>query len=145
MKTRALHNHNSPDPFATARQRGLITTGHHLPYNPKLVQRARDLRRHMTLAESRLWYDYLRRFTYRVLRQRPIDHYIVDFYCAELRLVIEIDGESHFTDAGKSCDSQRDAVLESYGLRVLRLTNAQVMNEFEGVCQVIASIPPCPP
>ncbi len=94
------------DPLALA-SRGLITTGFHLPYNPKLIERARELRKNMTPAEKKLWYYCLSQFSRRVLRQRPIDNYIVDFYCPVLRLVIEIDGESHFTDDGKTYDQQR--------------------------------------
>ncbi len=66
-------------------------------------------------------------------RQHTIGHYIVDFYCAELRLVIEIDGESHFTSEGMVYDEIRDKFLESCGLKVLHFTNQQVMCELEGV------------
>jgi very-short-patch-repair endonuclease len=55
----------------------------------------------MTPAEKRLWYGYLRAFKFRVLRQRPIDNFIVDFFCAQLKLVIEVDGEGHFTNDGR--------------------------------------------
>ena len=64
-----------------------LTDHHHLPYNPKLVERAKELRKNMTKAERKLWYDYLRNFKYRVHRQRTIDQFIVDFYCFELKLV----------------------------------------------------------
>ena len=74
-----------------------LTDHHHLPYNPKLVERAKELRKNMTKAERKLWYDYLRNFKYRVHRQRTIDQFIVDFYCFELKLVIEIDGDSAIT------------------------------------------------
>jgi very-short-patch-repair endonuclease len=114
--------------------RGLITTGFHLPYRPKLIECARELRKNMTAAEKRLWYDCLRNFPYRVLRQRPIDHYIVDFYCPALHLVIEIDGESHFTDDGKESDEQRTEILTAYGLRVVRFTNREVMADVTAVC-----------
>lgn len=70
----------------------LNVTDFHLPYNPQLVQRAKQLRQNPTLAEKKLWQNYLRTFPFRVLRQRPIHHFIVDFYCAALKLVIEIDG-----------------------------------------------------
>ena len=60
------------------KQRGLITTGFHLPYNPKLKERARELRRNMTEAERRLWNAFLRHVDLPVLRQKPIDNYIVD-------------------------------------------------------------------
>ncbi|MEG4535481.1 DUF559 domain-containing protein [Microcoleus sp. D2_18a_D3] len=72
----------------------------HLPYNPKLIPIAKQLRKNPTPAEKKLWQDFLRNFPFRVLRQRPIDNFIVDFYCAALQLGIEIDGESHFTEEG---------------------------------------------
>jgi very-short-patch-repair endonuclease len=123
----------------------LNTTEFHLPYNPKLVSRAKYMRQHPTPAENKLWQEYLRTFKFRVLRQRPIDHFIVDFYCAALKLAIEIDGESHFTESGKSYDYERTMTLEGYGLRVIRFTNEEVMNHFEAVCQQIEeSIPPTP-
>lgn len=76
-------------------------------------------------------------FPFRVLRQRPIDRFIVDFYCAELKLVIEVDGESHFTEESRLYDLERTQILGDYGLKVLRFTNEQVMMEFDGVCQQI--------
>ncbi|MFN9733033.1 MAG: endonuclease domain-containing protein [Microcystis sp.] len=115
----------------------------HLPYNPALVARAKELRKNMTLAEKKLWYSYLKNFKFKVLRQRPIDHFIVDFYCPSLKLVIEIDGDTHFTDEGKAYDKERTARLESYGLKVIRFTNSQVLRNFEAVCeQLNLSIPP---
>ena len=132
--------HTPPVPTANLIERGLITTGYHLPYDPKLMERARDLRKNMTTAERRLWYGYLRCFRYPVLRQRPIDHYIVDFYCAQLKLVIEVDGDTHYTEEGKQYDEERTFVLEGYGLQVLRFTNQQVLHELEGVWQVIQDV-----
>ncbi len=123
----------------------LIDSDFHLPYNPKLVERAKDLRRNMTPAEKKLWYSYLRYFKFRVLRQKPINNFIVDFYCAKLKLVIEIDGDSHFTNDGKDYDQERTQILEGYGLRVMRFTNDEVLKDFAGVCQRIEEIPPNPP
>ena len=86
-----------------------------------------------------------------MLRQRPIDNFIVDFYCAALGLVIEIDGDSHFTEEGKVYDAERTSVLEGYGLRVVRFTNVEVFQEFEGVCWRLEGLvgelsdPPQPP
>lgn len=128
------------------REKGLLNTDFHLSYNPQLVERARELRKHMTPAEKKLWYSYLRTFKFRVLRQRPIDKFIVDFYCAELKLVIEVDGNSHFTKVGKDYDAARTEILEGYGLKVMRFTNEQVLNNLESVCQQIEElIPPNPP
>ena len=115
----------------------------HLPYNTALVARAKELRKNMTLAEKKLWYSYLKNFKFKVLRQRPIDHFIVDFYCPSLKLVIEIDGDTHFTDEGKAYDKERTARLERYGLKLIRFTNSQVLRNFEAVCeQLNLSIPP---
>ena len=118
----------------------------YLPYNSDLVEKAKQLRKNMTAAEKKLWYGYLRTFKFRVLRQRPIAFFIVDFYCAALKLVIEVDGDSHFTEVGKAYDAERTRILEDYGLKVIRFTNDEVLNNFEGVCQRIESlIPPSPP
>ena len=119
------------------KSRGLISTGFHLPYNPKLIHRAKDLRKNMTEAEKKLWKEYLRNFKYRVLRQRPIDHYIVDFYCCKLKLVIEIDGGIHDEKDQKEYDKQRTLFLNSYGLAVIRFRNEQIINDFEKVCKEI--------
>jgi very-short-patch-repair endonuclease len=72
--------------------------------------------------------------------QRMIKQFIVDFYCPAAKLVIEVDGESHFTDEGKAKDVERTAVLENLGLYVLRFTNYEVMKEFEGVCSRISEV-----
>ncbi|MBW4618781.1 MAG: endonuclease domain-containing protein [Cyanosarcina radialis HA8281-LM2] len=118
----------------------------HLPYNPQLVAGAKELRQNLTPAEKKLWNDYLKTFKFRVLRQRPIDRFIVDFYCAALKLAIEVDGEGHFTEEGQAYDLERTQILEGYGLKVLRFTNYEVMNNFEGVCrQIEVEIPPSPP
>ncbi|MGB3656019.1 MAG: endonuclease domain-containing protein [Rivularia sp. (in: cyanobacteria)] len=114
-----------------------IKTAYHLSYNPKLIEKAKELRKNMTPAEKKLWNNYLKTLKTRFLRQRPIDNFIVDFYCANLKLVIEIDGESHFTDEAKNYDSQRTLILEGYGLQVIRFTNEEVFKNFEGVCECI--------
>jgi very-short-patch-repair endonuclease len=120
-------------------------TDFHLPYNRQLVEKAKELRKNMTPAERKLWSGYLRTFKFRVLRQRPIDNFIVDFFCAQLRLVIEVDGESHFTDEGRDYDWERTQILEGYGLKVLRFTNDEVLQDWERVCQRIEEeIPPTP-
>lgn len=124
----------------------LNTNDFHLPYNRALVSRAKELRKNMTPAEKKLWYGYLRTFNFKVLRQRPIDYFIVDFYCPTLKLVIEVDGESHYTNEGKYYDRQRTQRLESYGIKVIRYTNQQILDDFESVCnEIYRSIPPNPP
>ena len=117
-----------------------------LPYNPELIAKAKELRKNMTAAEKKLWYGYLRGFEYRVLRQRPIAFFIVDFYCAALKLVIEVDGDSHFTAEGQAYDARRTEILAGYGLRVMRFTNDEVLHNFAAVCQHIErEIPLNPP
>ena len=79
------------------------------------------------------------------MRQRPINNFIVDFFCAQLKLVIEVDGESHFTDEGRDYDWERTQIFEGYGLKVLRFTNNEVWQDWEGVCRRIEEeIPPTP-
>jgi very-short-patch-repair endonuclease len=121
----------------------LNATDFHLPYDPTLVPTAKELRKNMTPAENKLWYGYLRTFKFKVFRQRPIDHFIVDFYCPSLKLVIEVDGDRHFTEDGKAYDQERTQRLEGYGLKVIRFTNHQVLRGFESVCEAIyKEIPP---
>jgi very-short-patch-repair endonuclease len=124
----------------------LNETDFHLPYNPALIPRAKELRKNMTPAERKLWYQYSIIFQFKVYRQRPIDYFIVDFYCPSLKLVIEVDGESHYTDEGKDYDRERTQRLEGYGIKVIRFSNQEVLNEFEGVCDEIERmILPNPP
>ncbi len=122
------------------RERNTITTGFHIPYNPKLKNRARELRKNMTEAEKKIWYAFLRGFKHRFLRQKPIDNYIVDFYCTGLKLVIEIDGDTHSTKEEIEYDKYRTQILEGYGLKVIRFTNYQIFNNFDEVCNEIESI-----
>ncbi|MEH2245958.1 endonuclease domain-containing protein [Nostoc sp.] len=104
------------------------------------MERAKELRKNMTPAEKKLWNNYLKNLKFRFLRQRPIHNFIVDFFCANLKLVIEVDGDSHFTDEGKDYDTERTAILEGYRLKVMRFTNNDVLNNFEGVCQQIEEV-----
>ena len=102
--------------------------------NPRLRQNAQLLRRNMTREERHLWYDFLKTLPRTVHRQKVIGPYIVDFYCAAAKLVIELDGEQHYTSSGKAADSQRDAYLRSLGLTVVRYSNLDIQQNFEGVC-----------
>ncbi|MBE9032691.1 endonuclease domain-containing protein [filamentous cyanobacterium LEGE 11480] len=128
-----------------SRQTHLKQTDFHLPYNSDLVFRAKTMRQNPTPAEKKLWRDCLRHLPVRFLRQRPIEHFIVDFYCAALRLVIEVDGDSHFTEQGQSYDAERSAILEGYGLSIVRFTNQQVLEEFDAVSEQINELPLNPP
>ena len=123
--------------YESLKRRGLITTGFHLPYNPDLIGLARSMRKDLTPAEKKLWKGLLKEFKFRVLRQRPIDNFIVDFYCPKMKLVIEIDGASHFKDEGKALDRERVGILKAYGLQVVRFSDHDVMMNFSGVCEKI--------
>lgn len=103
-------------------------------YSRNTKQAAQELRRNMTPQEKRLWYDYLRTYPQQFRRQKQFDRFIVDFYCASARLVVEIDGAQHFTPEGTAYDSERTNILARYGLRVIRFTNVQIDEQFHGVC-----------
>ena len=109
----------------------------YIPYNPVLKGRARVLRNTMTKAERKLWFEFLRTHSVRWLRQKPLGNYIVDFYCSEKRIVIEVDGDSHYTDGGQEYDQKRTTFLSGYGLKVIRFTNLDVLERFDGVCASI--------
>lgn len=94
----------------------------------------------MTRQEKHLWYDYLKQYPIKIYKQRIIDNYIADFYCHKARLVIELDGSQHGTTEGKEYDQARSAVLERYGVYVLRFSNWDVDKNFEGVCLMIDRI-----
>jgi very-short-patch-repair endonuclease len=102
-------------------------------YNRILVPRARAMRAEMTDPERRMWFECLQKLKGRFRRQRPIGRFIVDFYSATLKLVIEIDGESHATPEALAYDAERTHFLQSQGLTVLRFTNHEVMQNLEGV------------
>ena len=108
-----------------------------LPRDLRLAERARELRKNMTPQERRLWYDFLRTYPVKFYRQRIIDFFIVDFYCASARLVVEIDGSQHYTEQGLAYDAERSAALLKYRLKVLRFSNREVDSHFEGVCRQI--------
>lgn len=115
----------------------LITNGQHLPYNPELKERAKNLRNNQTEYEKKLWYQYLSGLDVHFYRQKPIDNYIVDFYAPKLKLVIEIDGDSHYTNEGIEYDAQRTAVLNGYELTVIRFRNDEIKDNFEAVWKQI--------
>ena len=102
--------------------------------NSRLTGNAQKLRREMTEEERHLWYDFLKELPVTVNRQKVIGRYIVDFYCAEAKLVIEIDGTQHYEQEGKEADSERDAYLNDLGLHVLRYSNREVNHSFAAVC-----------
>lgn len=118
-------------------QRWLICSGYHLPFNPNNREYAKRLRKNMTLHEKILRFNFLRNLDCRVTKQRCIDHYIVDFYIASKNLVIEVDGDSHNKKKALLYDEQRTTMLEIYNLRVLRVNNNDIIDDFEWVCKKI--------
>ena len=113
--------------------------------NPKLRPFSQKLRREMTKEERRLWYGFLRGLPLPVNRQKVIGPYIVDFYSAKAKLIIELDGTQHYEDARKQADQERDAYLNSLGLRVLRYSNYDVNQNFSDVCEdILKALPPLP-
>ena len=107
--------------------------------NQNLTEFSRYLRKNMTRHERHLWYDFLKQLPYMVHRQKVIGSYIVDFYIAEKKLVIELDGSQHYDLPGKQADGIRDQVLHELGLTVLRYANSDIDQNFRGVCEDILS------
>ena len=108
--------------------------------NNLLLDTARELRQTMTKQEKHLWYDFLRYYPVKIYKQRIIDSFIVDFYCAKAKLVIEIDGAQHYTQQGKNHDRLRTEALQKYGLMVLRFSNNDVDSKFNYVCNTIDAV-----
>ena len=120
----------------------------YVPYDKNLVSRAKELRKETTEAEKIFWGKILQNKKLKNLkftRQKPIDHFIVDFYCANLRLIIEIDGEIH--DFQKNRDMERDNILkQKFGLKIIRYKNEEVLNNVNKVTEdLIRKINTTPP
>ncbi|NBC03562.1 MAG: DUF559 domain-containing protein [Bacteroidetes bacterium] len=120
--------------------------------NKNLKQIARRLRNESTKAEIKLWNEVLRGSQihgYTFLRQRPVLNYIPDFMCKELKLIIEVDGESHESEKQWYKDTERQRELEEFGFTVLRFLDDEIINDLENVSRVIEhwieSHPPAPP
>ena len=102
--------------------------------NKKLTGLSRGLRQNMTKEEKHLWYDFLKKLPQTIHRQKVIGNYIVDFYCAETKLVIELDGTQHRTKEGMQNDFLRDSYLNELGITVVRYSNLDIFENFDGVC-----------
>ena len=111
-----------------------------IPYNKKLVSNARTLRKNMTPEENHLWYDFLKKLPMNVKRQFNIENYIVDFYIAEKKVVIEVDGIQHTSPEHKMSDRMRDKELSKWGITVLRYSNKDINQNFYGVVNDIMRI-----
>ena len=110
-----------------------------LPYNPKLKSLAKALRKNMTFSEVLLWNGLKQKkmLGYDFDRQRPIDNYIVDFYCKDLMLALEIDGNSHDYEEVYKNDTIRQRRLESMGVKFLRFDDREVKNDMDNVLRTI--------
>lgn len=105
--------------------------------NKNLTPNAQTLRKNMTRQERHLWYDFLKSLPITFHRQKVIGNYIVDFYCAQHKLIIELDGSQHFKTENIKKDDERTAFLQSYGLKIIRIPNNEINRNFTGVCQFI--------
>ena len=106
-------------------------------HNSDLTATAKILRKNMTKEERHLWYDFLKDYPVRFLRQKVIDDYIVDFYCHDARLVIELDGSQHFEPGAQEKDALRTEKMQNRGLLVIRIPNNAIFDNFSGVCEYI--------
>ena len=114
-------------------------------YLNELLELSRKNRNNLTEAEEKIWIEVLmkRKTGYKFLRQKPINRFILDFYCSELNLAIEIDGNSH--NKKKYYDEARDLFLKQVGIKTIRFTNDEVLNNIENVKRMIMNFvfPPC--
>ena len=108
-----------------------------IPKDNTQLENARRLRRDMTPHERKLWYLFLRKYPVKIYKQRIIGRFIVDFYCASAKLIIEVDGSQHFEPQGKAYDIERSKFLTGLGLKILRFSNRDIDMDFHGVCEQI--------
>ena len=106
-------------------------------YNHKNTEYAKSLRKDMTPWERKLWHCFLKTYPIRIQRQKSIDQFIVDFYCAKAKLVIELDGSGHYDPAAQKKDFERTKQLENAGYKVIRFCNRDIDKNFYGVCTAI--------
>ncbi len=104
-----------------------------------MKKRRQVLRKNLSKAEAIMWNHLSRKQMsgYKFRRQYSVDQYILDFYCPELKLVIEIDGDSHFMQGSQEQDKARQEHIEAFGIRFLRFTNENVYKNIDGVCQTV--------
>ena len=106
-------------------------------YNHNNINIARTLRKNMTPWERKLWYCFLKAYQFRFQRQKEIGPYIVDFYCAKARLIVELDGSGHYQSNSKKKDEERTKFLENFGFSVIRFCNTDIDKNFYSVCSAI--------
>ena len=101
----------------------------------QLEKNAKEMRKHMTPQERKLWYELLSKRPEKFRRQVVLEPYVVDFCCTSRMLIIEIDGSQHYFEKGKAYDEKRDAYLKSLGYKILRYSNYDVNVHFASVCE----------
>ena len=106
-------------------------------YNKKLTSISKTLRKNMTKEEKHLWYDFLKLLPVNVYRQKVFSNYIADFYIPSAKLIIELDGEQHYSDSALLKDAVRDKFFNENGIKVLRYSNLQIKQNFKSVCNDI--------
>jgi very-short-patch-repair endonuclease len=107
------------------------------PYNKKLTNNAKNLRKNMTPEEKHLWYDFLKHLPITVKRQYVVESFILDFFIPSANVAIELDGSQHFESELKEADKERDARLCILGIKVLRYTNLDIQRRFDAVSKDI--------
>ena len=103
----------------------------------EIRRRSQDLRKNMTKEERHLWYDFLKTYPVQFKRQYSVGVYFADFYCHQARLIVELDGSQHYEPDKSEQDAQRTAYLEQQDFTVLRFSNRDIWERFEGVCEAI--------
>jgi very-short-patch-repair endonuclease len=111
--------------------------GDFMAQTEKIRRNSQNLRKNMTKEERHLWYDFLKTYPVPFHRQYTFENYIVDFYCHQARLILELDGSQHCSPEKMEYDCKRTAFLESKGLYVLRISNLDVMRQFRATCDMI--------
>lgn len=133
LSSEVRHVLSNPAEFHASARRAII------PYNPKLKERARELRNNSTKSEIILWKELKGKFEgkYDFHRQKPLDKYIVDFFCLELNLVIEIDGDSHNWEEIQQKDLRKECRLNELGFNVLRFPDSDIFKHLETTLEII--------
>jgi very-short-patch-repair endonuclease len=106
----------------------------------ELRKNARMMRKNMTVVEKILWYQVLKKLPVRFLRQKIIYYYIVDFYCAKAKLIVEVDGIQHTEKENKEYDAKRTAFLKNRGYKVIRFSNSEIVHDVYGVEERIKEV-----
>ena len=109
-------------------------------YNKEIIPVARMLRKNMTKEERHLWYDFLRTYEIKFTRQKVLGKYVADFYSADAKLIIELDGNQHYEEEKLQADAKRTEYLKQYGLKIIRIPNNQINQHFREICEYIDDV-----